>query len=218
MSRPQLKKSCGMSSLVSCWNFLFSRLGTGSLDPLTQEAALQLVGINPPFDNVEFGSFTGNGTLKKWFRKLCVHFKVKGTARTFYKAAIPGKKGSAEEALDILQQGLRSTNKAFVYHCYNHYFCPIGFEQTPTIGAEAYAPKPSSFETWIAIGETSINHPCIHFKKWTDIVLDITSLFPQFYDIRHPEKGLQQREESTYTTGPKAGTNLHCLIEFVKEE
>ena len=29
MSRPQYKKSCGISSLVSCWNYLFSTLGYG---------------------------------------------------------------------------------------------------------------------------------------------------------------------------------------------
>lgn len=29
ISRPQYKTSCGMSSLVSCWNFLYSTLGAG---------------------------------------------------------------------------------------------------------------------------------------------------------------------------------------------
>ena len=29
MSRPQYKTSCGISSLVSCWNYLFSTLGHG---------------------------------------------------------------------------------------------------------------------------------------------------------------------------------------------
>ena len=29
ISRPQYKRSCGISSLVSCWNFLFTSLGAG---------------------------------------------------------------------------------------------------------------------------------------------------------------------------------------------
>ena len=29
MARPQYPKSCGISSLVSCWNFLYSTLGVG---------------------------------------------------------------------------------------------------------------------------------------------------------------------------------------------
>ena len=29
ISRPQYKRSCGMSSLVSCWNYLFSTIGAG---------------------------------------------------------------------------------------------------------------------------------------------------------------------------------------------
>lgn len=29
ISRPQYKTSCGISSLVSCWNFLYSTLGAG---------------------------------------------------------------------------------------------------------------------------------------------------------------------------------------------
>ena len=30
MARPQYPKSCGISSLVSCWNFLYSSLGAGT--------------------------------------------------------------------------------------------------------------------------------------------------------------------------------------------
>lgn len=41
-------------------------------------------------------------------------------------------------ALEKLQEGLRSSNTAFVYHCYNHYFCPIGFELVPKKATDAY--------------------------------------------------------------------------------
>jgi len=36
-------------------------------------------------------------------------------------------------ALNYLKQGLRSEDTAFVYHCYNHYFCPVGYEMTPHV-------------------------------------------------------------------------------------
>lgn len=35
ISRPQYQRSCGISSLVSVWNYLFSKIGTGSLDPVS---------------------------------------------------------------------------------------------------------------------------------------------------------------------------------------
>jgi len=40
LSRPQYKRSCGISSLVSVWNYLFSTLGTGDLNPISQEIGI----------------------------------------------------------------------------------------------------------------------------------------------------------------------------------
>ncbi|XP_010726919.1 basic immunoglobulin-like variable motif-containing protein [Meleagris gallopavo] len=65
ISRPQYKTSCGISSLVSCWNFLYSTLGAGSLPPITQEEALHILGFQPPFEEIRFGPFTGNTTLMR---------------------------------------------------------------------------------------------------------------------------------------------------------
>ncbi|XP_015753399.1 PREDICTED: uncharacterized protein LOC107333151 [Acropora digitifera] len=65
ISRPQYRKSCGISSLVSCWNFLFSTLGGGSEKPLIQEEALTILGFKPPFGEIRFGPFTGNATLMR---------------------------------------------------------------------------------------------------------------------------------------------------------
>ena len=44
-----------------------------------------------------------------------------------------------------LVEGLRSETKAYIYHCWNHYFCPIGFELTPVNAMDAYA-RPISDE------------------------------------------------------------------------
>lgn len=54
LSRPQYKYSCGISSLTSVWNFLFSSLGEGSLPPLTQEEVLLILGFSEPFEQIRF--------------------------------------------------------------------------------------------------------------------------------------------------------------------
>ena len=70
LSRPQYPKSCGISSLTSCWNYLYSTLGVGTHRPISVEEALEVLGFNPPYNDVKFGSFTGNDTLICWFGLL----------------------------------------------------------------------------------------------------------------------------------------------------
>ena len=81
MSRPQYQRSCGITSVVSCWNYLFSTLGNGqyvnipiihyidtisiSNPPITQEEALTVLGFVQPFSEIKFGPFTGNVTVMK---------------------------------------------------------------------------------------------------------------------------------------------------------
>lgn len=93
-----------------------------------------MLGFKPPYTDVKFGSFTGNDTLILWFGNLCRHFKENGEARICYK--LHGKSVtsdvSEEDALLNLKAGLRNESKAYIYHCYNHYMCPIGFEENPT--------------------------------------------------------------------------------------
>ena len=135
MARPQYPKTCGISSLVSCWNFLFSTLGAGTKRPISVEETLEFLGFTYPYDNVPFGTFTGNGTLQQWFHMLNDKFGVKGEAEIIFK--VHGKDVSEETAdehtaLDRLQSGLKQPDHAYVYHCANHYMCPVGFEVSPT--------------------------------------------------------------------------------------
>uniref|UniRef100_A0A8W8IJT5 Basic immunoglobulin-like variable motif-containing protein n=1 Tax=Magallana gigas TaxID=29159 RepID=A0A8W8IJT5_MAGGI len=214
ISRPQYSKSCGLTSLVSCWNFLFSTLGNGNLNPITQEEALTILGFKPPFGEIRFGPFTGNATLLRWFKMLNDHFKVRGRAYFLYKTQGKNKTygTSPEEALVSLKRGLQDTTTAFIYHCQNHYFCPMGFEDTPIKCTEAYAgvlPQ-EDLNTWILIGDPASGHPAIHCKRWMDIVTDIGCVNPDFLDIRRLEKGMQRRKAK------KAGGNLHCIMAFSK--
>nr|XP_022338823.1 basic immunoglobulin-like variable motif-containing protein isoform X4 [Crassostrea virginica]XP_022338824.1 basic immunoglobulin-like variable motif-containing protein isoform X4 [Crassostrea virginica]XP_022338825.1 basic immunoglobulin-like variable motif-containing protein isoform X4 [Crassostrea virginica] len=214
ISRPQYSKSCGITSLISCWNFLFSTLGNGSLAPITQEEALTILGFKPPFGEIRFGPFTGNATLLRWFKTLNDHFKVRGRAYFLYKTHGKNKTygTSPEEALGGLKRGLTDPSTAFIYHCQNHYFCPMGFEDTPVKCTEAYAGGLSQEElnTWILIGDPASGHPAIHCKRWTDIVTDIGCVNPDFLDIRRLEKGMQRRKAK------KVGGNLHCIMAFTK--
>ncbi|XP_036880820.2 basic immunoglobulin-like variable motif-containing protein isoform X2 [Manis javanica] len=213
ISRPQYKTSCGISSLISCWNFLYSTMGAGNLPPVTQEEALHILGFQPPFEDIRFGPFTGNTTLMRWFRQINDHFHVKGCSYVLYKPH--GKNKTAGEtasgALAKLTHGLKDESLAYIYHCQNHYFCPIGFEATPVKANKAFSRGPflpQEVEYWILIGESSRKHPAIHCKKWADIVTDLNTQNPEYLDIRHLERGLQYRKTK------KVGGNLHCIIAF----
>nr|XP_023408958.1 basic immunoglobulin-like variable motif-containing protein isoform X2 [Loxodonta africana] len=170
ISRPQYKTSCGISSLISCWNFLYSTMGAG-----------------------------------KWFRQINDHFHVKGCSYVLYKPH--GKNKTAGEtasgALSKLTHGLKDESLAYIYHCQNHYFCPIGFEATPVKANKAFSRGPLStheVEYWILIGESSRKHPAIHCKKWADIVTDLNTQNPEYLDIRHLERGLQYRKTKKVRT------------------
>ncbi|TRY89292.1 hypothetical protein DNTS_003461 [Danionella cerebrum] len=212
ISRPQYKTSCGISSLVSCWNFLYSTLGAGSLPPISQEEALHILGFQPPFEEIKFGPFTGNATLMRWFRQINDNFRVRGCSYILYKPH--GKHKTAGETADgallKLTQGLKDESMAYIYHCQNHYFCPVGYEATPLKAAKAYrGPLPvNEVEHWILIGEPSRKHPAIHCKKWGDIVTDLNTQNPEYLDIRHIERGIQYRKTK------KIGGNLHCIMAF----
>ncbi|RUS75066.1 hypothetical protein EGW08_017172, partial [Elysia chlorotica] len=212
MSRPQHKRSCGISSLVSCWNFLFSTLGYGSLKPLTQETAMSILGFQQPYDKIKFGAFTGNLALIPG--ELNTNFRVKGKCYFLYKPQgrnrTPGV--TPDLALTSLQRGLRDPNMTFIYHCKNHYFCPIGYEDSPTHPQDAYRSVPDDKKTsWILIGETSKMFPAIHCKKWEDICTDLNTEFPEYYDIRREWKGVRRRKSGKSTSG-----NLHCIMAFQK--
>ncbi|XP_054430348.1 basic immunoglobulin-like variable motif-containing protein isoform X3 [Pteronotus mesoamericanus] len=188
-------------------------MGAGNLPPITQEEALHILGFQPPFEDIRFGPFTGNTTLMRWFRQINDHFHVKGCSYVLYKPH--GKNKTAGEtasgALSKLTHGLKDESLAYIYHCQNHYFCPIGFEATPVKANRAFSRGPLSpqeVEYWILIGESSRKHPAIHCKKWADIVTDLNTQNPEFLDIRHLERGLQYRKTK------KVGGNLHCIIAF----
>lgn len=220
MARPQYPKSCGISSLTSCWNYLHSTLGVGGKNPISTEEALEVLGFKPPYNNVSFGDFTGNDTLIQWYGLLNRKYGVRGDASIVFKmhGASITHNNDKYAALELLKEGLRSENRAYIYHCYNHYMCPIGFEMTPTKPIDAYSMMADicEFDTWIIIGEISKCYPSFHTKKWKDIVTDIECAFPEFFNIRKSDAGVQKKTGKAFTEGRHKGGNLHCLMEFRK--
>jgi len=178
------------------------------------------VGIDPPYKDIRFGKFTGNGTLQNWYSKLNVYYGVRGTSRLFFKMHGKSKtSNSPEKALAELKIGLRDEKKAYIYHCHNHYFLIIGYESNPNLPIEAYLPKEELTDTeeWIVIGEISKRYAPFHVKKWSDIVLDLDQQHPKYFNIRHPEHGIMVKEVKDTTKSKKIGSNLHCIIEFSAE-
>lgn len=179
LSRPQYSRTCGISSVVSVWNYLFSTLGTGTLPPISQEAAIISLGLakenGPHFNDIDFGAFSGNLSLITWFKNLCRLHKVSGRAYYLWKQS--GKNSTPgvdrEVALQKLEAGLQGDKQAFVYHAYDHYFCPVGYEITPNRGCEAYEPLENINKTdavhWIIIAEPAKPYQFFTVRKWVDI-------------------------------------------------
>ena len=71
---------------------------------------------------------------------------------------------------------------------------------TPTSAFEAYAPLRDDMktETWIIIGEVSKCYPCFHMKRWSEIVTDLSTGYPEFYNIRKSELGVQRKEDEVF--------------------
>ena len=199
ISRPQYRKSCGITSLVACWNYLFSHMGEATSKErkplLTQEQALGILGFEPDFEEIRFGPFSGNSSILRWFGQLCKHFGVKGSARIFYKPR--GSKNVTSEftpktAWTALKSGLQHPNKAYVYHCYNHYMCPVGYEEMPIEKTNVYRKDlehGKDTESWLVIADQSKCQPTFTCLKWSDVLQDLMNENPEYLDVRKLYKG-----------------------------
>ena len=111
-------------------------------------------------------------TLINWFDLLNEKYGVKGQGKICYKIHGVGKTKDINEntALKNLLEGLKSERKAYIYHCYNHYMCPIGYEITPKSPIDAYSIEfEEESDTWILIADSSVVYSPMHIKKWSEI-------------------------------------------------
>lgn len=148
-----------------------------------------------------------------------------GRPSFFYKPVEPNRTFgvTSQLALERLRTLLKSKNHAFIYHCYNHYFCPVGFEREPPSQEHIYfynnkpisnnnqqadstttttntsiastTSDPDQFIEWILIAETSRKYPAFHCFKWDDIERDLSSRSPDYVNIRKLERGVQKRRQ-----------------------
>ena len=72
----------------------------------------------------------------------------------------------------------------------------------------------AEYDSWIIIGEISKCYPVFHVKRWEQIVTDVNCAFPEFYNIRKSEVGVQQKTSKGFTEGTHKGGNLHGILEF----
>ena len=60
---------------------------------------------------------------------LCRSYKVKGRCYFFYKKSGKNKTNlQSDDVLKALVSKLASESTQFIYRCYDHYFCPVGYE------------------------------------------------------------------------------------------
>jgi len=214
LSRPQYKRSCGVSSLTSVWNSLYSKIGYGDLPPISQEEVMTIIGFQPPFEDIRWGPYTGNTSLMRWFHKINKAKGVKlGKAFYFWKPHGSGRTIGLDDdqAEQMTMDALKNPKMALIYHCKNHYMVPIGFRQDPRAPRMAMLPKleKSETDTRILIGEPSRTGPSIRDIKFVDIAKDFHTEAPYTFNIRHPERGVELREKCK-----KTGGTLHCFIGF----
>ena len=135
----------------------------------------------------------------RWFDKLNGHFSVEGRSSFFYKPVGTNKTlgVSGEIARDRLLEQLTLKNTAFIYHCHNHYCCPVGYEREPVDKTNIYNEQSSAsnqeFVEWIFIADTSRKYGNFHCVKWSDIDADLNTKSPVFLNIRDLDKGMQVR-------------------------
>jgi len=209
VGRPQFHASCGITSIVACWNYLFSNIGQGKLPFITVPEALKALGFNQEIKKIKFFEIAINSNILKWFRKLCEYYGVKGEARMYWKKAMSeGENGiESDQILDSYIKDIRNPKKAFIYHCYKHYLTPIGYEISSKNPENCYSiPKNINTEEndyQMLIGDSSKGYPCIHSIKWEDIEKDITCDNRYLYNIRQLYKGIQRNKDNV---------NYHRLI------
>lgn len=87
---------------------------------------------------------------------------------------------------------------------------------------------PSQYDTWILIGEPNRKRTGIHWKRfghhhsltcfnylhcrWQDVHKDLNCQNPEYFNIRHTEKGIQTRKTK------KRGGNIHCIMALTSVE
>lgn len=94
-------------------------------------------------------------------------------------------------AKEEMKSGIKDKKVAFIYHCYNHYMVPIGYEESSEMQSQIYEKDIEKTNTWFLIGDNSRLQEPVECVKFSDIEKDLKQEGPKFFNIRHPERGIQ---------------------------
>ena len=96
----------------------------------------------------------------------------------------------------------------------------MGYESTPIRPFQAFANRNEilEFEEWIILGEISKLNGGLMMKKWNDINTDINCQFPEYFNIRKINKGVELKKGKEFKEGKWLGGNMHCIIEFSRND
>eukprot|EP00825_Cyclidium_porcatum_P008421 TRINITY_DN14194_c0_g1_i1.p1 TRINITY_DN14194_c0_g1~~TRINITY_DN14194_c0_g1_i1.p1 ORF type:complete len:285 (-),score=59.95 TRINITY_DN14194_c0_g1_i1:52-906(-) len=225
ISKPQYKNNCGINSIASCWNYLFSKLGNGTEDPVSQEEVLLMMGYgNVPFEKQGFNP--NNAQILEWFKILCQKKGVVGKARIFWKKVGQDKTNlSDNEAWKQIIEYLQDSKSSLIYHCFGHYFVPIGFfidqiEQNIQIKADNLNEEgeilfKAKIDKQLIVGDQGQqpkNNP-FTIAKFDDVIQDLSQQYPNTFNIRDCQRGVFKREEKEFQQGGAEYLgNRHCFI------
>lgn len=84
----------------------------------------------------------------------------------------------------------------FIYHAHDHYFCPVGYEIIPKGDYNEFEDCSSDLigdsDMWMLIGEPSKCFPIFHTANWKEVQMDLTTYFPNTYNIRRKQHGVRK--------------------------
>ena len=76
-------------------------------------------------------------------------------------------------AWKALKQGLTNGNRAYIYHCYNHYMCPVGYEEAPIEKHNVFRrdiEHGKDTESWLIMADQARTQPTFTCLKWSDVL------------------------------------------------
>ena len=121
-------KTQTLAVVLSCWNYLFSNQGQGTLKALTMETLENTLLKRDTYDFTVNNS-TVNDIVVQWIANLNSTMDTRSKTFMFYKPV--GKNNtnvSSEEALTILQNELNHKNTFLIYHAHDAILIPVGYQ------------------------------------------------------------------------------------------
>lgn len=89
-----------------------------------------------------------------------------------------------KKASQIMKKELKEKHVAYIYHCYNHYMVPIGYEETFDNAIYAYEDAPENAEkrVWLICGDSSKTNRNLQCVKFSDIEKDLSIPLPKYFN------------------------------------